>query len=133
MHSTTTTLLLLTTVFATLALAAPTLRRDDQKYYGISLYINVHPLPDTPLNEPAPMELNVLNSNFAAGNGTLASQISFDPGVHFNIPDLDRVECRAYKDAHGTVPGSVPFTAKMPAVLSATGVERVGSVLCYVT
>jgi hypothetical protein len=48
-------------------------------------------------------------------------------------PDLDinRIECRTYKDAEGFAIGSAPFTVKNPARLS-TNVVDVTSVLCYV-
>ena len=113
----------LVAVLAALASAAPIAK----KYYGISLNVNVSPAGQTPVLEPAPIQINKLTSLHQAK----ASELRFDLGVHINV-DINSVECRAYKDVAGTVPGSAPFTAKKPAYLS-TNLGEVGSVLCYIT
>jgi hypothetical protein len=42
----------------------------------------------------------------------------------------DDVECRAYKDVAGYIPGSLPFSGSTRADL-ATNTVTVGSILCY--
>jgi hypothetical protein len=61
--------------------------------------------------------------------GIRASAISITSAT----PDLDvnTIECRAYQDADGVVPGSAPFTVKNPALLS-TQIVNESAVLCYV-
>ena len=46
--------------------------------------------------------------------------------------DINAIECRAYKDTAGVVPGSATFTVHKPALIS-TNLATIGSVLCYVT
>jgi len=53
-----------------------------------------------------------------------------DPDSGVNV-DANAVECRAYRDRKGLVPGSAPFTVEEPARIS-TNIATEGSVLCYV-
>ncbi|TVY57289.1 hypothetical protein LCER1_G004203, partial [Lachnellula cervina] len=74
-------------------------------------------------------QLTLLN----AGQPLSASSIAFSnstsaPASTINI---NSVQCRAYKDAEGVVPGSAPFNSTAPALLS-TNIVSVSSVLCYV-
>lgn len=119
---------LLATFLAALAAAAPStsLETRQSKYYGISLHVDTNPAGQPETASPAPIEINKLTSL----GGVSASKLSFDTGVAINV-DINSIECRAYKDADGVVPGSAPFTAKQPALLS-TNLVEVGSVLCYV-
>ncbi|KAH9822094.1 extracellular protein 59-1 [Teratosphaeria destructans] len=121
---------IVTIALATLAFAAPTSLQNkrDTRYHGVSINVNAAPLGQTPVLEPAPCEINVLTS---LGNNTQASELIFDRGVAVNV-NLASVECRAYKDNAGLIPGSAPFTNASKAVLS-TEVVTVGSILCYVT
>lgn len=121
---------LLTAVLATLAAAAPAtnnLAARDDTYYGVSLRVRTTDAFTKPaVYGPAPIEINKLTS---LGNVS-ASELSFDPSIAINV-DIDQIECRAYKDAAGVIPGSAPFNVKTPAELS-TNLVEVGSVLCYV-
>ncbi|CAK4031880.1 Hypothetical predicted protein [Lecanosticta acicola] len=115
--------------FAALAAAAPdaghAAKRDT--YYGIGLRVKITAaFTQPPEYSPAPVEINKLTS---FGN-TSCTEISFDSGVHPNV-DVDSVECRAYKDEAGVIPGSAPFTNKQPAELG-TNLVEIGSVLCYI-
>lgn len=112
---------------AALVVAAPTSLKRQSKYYGISINVNAVPSGQPAVYEPAPVEINKLTS---LGNNTSASELVFDHGVAINV-DLDKVECRAYKDQDGVVPGSAPFTNARPAELS-TNLVAVGSILCYI-
>jgi len=47
------------------------------------------------------------------------------------IPE-DRIECRAYQDTKGLLPGSLPFSGGNPAYI-ATNPEAIGGILCYPT
>lgn len=132
LHRTTTakmyTSTLLTTILATLAAAAPSNPPNTRRatYHGVSLSLRITDAFTQPAEyEPAPVEINVLTN---LGN-TSASEIKFD-GSSSNV-DINSVECRAYKDAEGQIPGSAPFTLKSPAELS-TNLVEVGSVLCYI-
>ncbi|KAF2164482.1 hypothetical protein M409DRAFT_25360 [Zasmidium cellare ATCC 36951] len=120
----------LTTILAALASAAPTtsnLAARDDTYYGVGLTIKTtDAFTQPPVYEPAPVEISVLTS---LGNVS-ASEIKFDVPVASHV-DVNQVECRAYKDDAGVVPGSAPFNAKTPAELS-TNLVTVASVLCYV-
>ena len=140
---------LLAVVFASLAAAAPASEKRAKKYHGISLNgktsdeltirssnnctsvdnltVNAAPAGSPPIYEPAPIEINKLTSLHKAE----ASELIFDSGVAINV-DINKVECRAYKDVLGLVPGSAPFTNAQPAELSTSFVE-IGSVLCYIT
>lgn len=97
------------------------------KYYGVGLEFEMHfPSPDNrPYYEPSPVEINQLTQINATG----VYSISLDKTAS-NV-NIDQVECRAYKDADGVVPGSAPFSKAHPALVSTTGVE-IGSVLCYI-
>ena len=101
-------------------------KRDDAVYHGISLHINTNTIGEPRTAEPAPVELDVLT----VLTGVSASELSFDTTVAINV-DISKVECRAFKDAEGLVPGSAPFNYKHAAELS-TNLVELGSVLCYV-
>lgn len=122
----TSTLFTLLAASASLVAAAPAVAKRDSTYHGISLHVNTNPAGQPKTASPAPVEINVLTSL----NGVSASELSFDMGVEINV-DIATVECRAFKDAEGVVPGSAPFNYKTPAELS-TNLVEVGSVLCYV-
>lgn len=120
----------LTTLLAALATAAPAtnINARDDTYYGIGISIRTtDAFTQPPVYEPSPVQLNVLTTLYK----TSASEIKFDIGATTSNVDVNSVECRAYKDAAGVVPGSAPFTAKTPAELS-TNLVEVGSVLCYI-
>lgn len=125
MHTTT----LLTTLFAVLTAAGPIIPRQSNEsstYYGVGLEFQLRFPDGTPYYEPSPVELNQLTQVPVSG----LYQISLDPKAS-NV-DVDAVECRAYRDAAGVVPGSAPFSREHPALISTTG-GSVASVLCYVT
>ncbi|KAK4499516.1 hypothetical protein PRZ48_010031 [Zasmidium cellare] len=119
----------LATILAAVASAAPAsnLAARDDTYYGIGLTIKTtDAFTQPPVYEPAPVEINKLTS---LGNVS-ASEIKFDIPTASHV-DVNQIECRAYKDAAGVVPGSAPFNAKTPAELS-TNLVEIGSVLCYI-
>ncbi|PMD43302.1 hypothetical protein L207DRAFT_631420 [Hyaloscypha variabilis F] len=60
-----------------------------------------------------------------------ASKLTIDPLSSPTNVDLNAVECRAYKDAEGMLPGSAAFTVGKPALLS-TNLVDVGSMICYI-
>ncbi|TVY39508.1 hypothetical protein LSUB1_G005469, partial [Lachnellula subtilissima] len=72
-------------------------------------------------------QLTLLN----AGQALSASSIAFSNSTSTPTIDINSVQCRAYKDAAGVQPGSAPFNATEPALLS-TNLVDVSSVLCYV-
>jgi hypothetical protein len=109
--------------FALLASATP-IKRDT--YYGVGVQFQKKFADGTPYYEPSPIEMNKLTQINTDG----VYQISLDKQAS-NL-DVNSIECRAYKDADGVVPGSAPFTKANPALLSTNGVH-VGSILCYVT
>jgi len=117
-------------MLAALSAAAPAAapKRASTPHYDVTLQVRL----DAPVNggpavyESKPVAINLLTS---FGNGTSASQIRITNATNVNI---DRVECRAFKDAAGVVPGSAAFTKADFAFLS-TNVVSIESVLCYVT
>lgn len=122
---------LLAGLLATLASAAPSLhltaRQEDSVYHGVSLRIRTtDAFTQPPVYEPAPVEIAKLTS---LGNVS-CSEISLDPNIAINVP-IKQVECRAYKDMDGVVPGSAKFNVDTPAELT-TNLVEIGSVLCYV-
>ncbi|KAI9686888.1 MAG: hypothetical protein M1822_002641 [Bathelium mastoideum] len=117
----------LLSLLAALTTAAPT-KRDT--YYGVGLELHLQENGKT-IAEPAPVQLNTLTALGDAQYPATAYEIVFD-GSASNI-DVNSVECRAYKDAAGVVPGSAPFTKANPAELATpNNPVEVGSVLCYV-
>ncbi|KAI9052308.1 hypothetical protein LZ554_003662 [Drepanopeziza brunnea f. sp. 'monogermtubi'] len=111
-----------------LTLAAP--RRRDT-YYGVSLELQTSSGTDpNHVFGPAPVELNKLTA-LGGAEGVSVSRILIDANVHPNIPDINQVECRGYKDAAGITPGTAPFSVASPAEVS-TNLATVSSVLCYV-
>lgn len=113
-------------VSITLASGAPTKRHSaDGKYHGIGLALVTSPAGQLKVTSPAPVEIDFLTSL----SNTSCYSIEFQ-SVHSNV-DITEVECRAYKDESGQIPGSAPFNHKSPAYLSTNPVE-IGSVLCYV-
>jgi len=118
---------LLATAFAALAVAAPaTLKRAATTTYSISINVKTTGLGQTAAYKTVVVPINVLTSL-----NIEATEIIFVAGSAVGV-DIDSIECRAYKDAAGVVPGSAPFTDATPAQLS-TNLVEVGSVLCYVT
>ncbi|KAJ9622251.1 hypothetical protein H2203_006469 [Taxawa tesnikishii (nom. ined.)] len=134
MHSTS---IVFGAVLATLAAAMPAPFAVDPRstgdspsgtYYsvGLSGKVSSGMTPDAQATwEPIPAQLNTLIQvpNFSC------SALRFD-GTASNI-DYNTVECRAFKDADGVVPGSAPFTASNPAELS-TNLVEINSIICYV-
>ncbi|CAL3965723.1 hypothetical protein PZA11_002601 [Diplocarpon coronariae] len=111
-----------------LAIAAP---RPRNTYYGLSLKIQTSSGMDPDrVFEPAPVELNKL-THLGGVNGVSVSKIIIDANIHSNIPSINLVECRAYKDDAGTQPGSAVFSVETPAQIS-TNLGTVSSVLCYI-
>lgn len=107
---------------AALAIAAPT-----EKYHGVSLRVRTTDASTAPaVYSPAPVEINHLTSL----HGVHASQISFD-GIAPNV-DINKVECRAYRDVEGLVPLGGPFTNEGPGEVGRGALVEVGSVICYV-
>jgi hypothetical protein len=114
---------LLASASAITAFATPIKR---ETYYGVGVHFELKFADGTPYYEPSPIEINKLTQINATG----VYSIGLDKTAS-NV-NVDSIECRAYKDAAGVVPGSAPFTKANPALLSTTRVE-VGSILCYVT
>ncbi|KAK2628465.1 hypothetical protein QTJ16_001568 [Diplocarpon rosae] len=99
-------------------------------YYGLSLELQTSSGNDpNHVFGPAPVELNRL-SHLGGANGVSVSKIIIDANVHPNIPNVNLVECRAYKDNAGTQPGSAVFSVKTPAEIS-TNLDTVSSVLYH--
>ncbi|KAI9709689.1 MAG: hypothetical protein M1820_003091 [Bogoriella megaspora] len=122
-------LTLLTTLLAAAASAAPTTVKR-QQYYGISLSFHQEVNGEV-IAEPAPVEINTLTRIYDA----TAFEIVFD-GSYSGLTEaqFNAVECRAYKDAEGLVPGSATFSAKNPAELATpNNPVEINAVLCYVT
>jgi len=121
---------ILTLALAALTTALPTQKRQaDDKYYGVSLYAHNTFTSGQEYTSPIPIEINKLTQT----TNMSTFKLSFDKGVHINV-DINAIECRAYKDAAGVVPGSAPFTVDSPALLSTPGNPVVvNSILCYVT
>jgi hypothetical protein len=107
--------------------ASPLSKRDDT-FYEVGLAFYTEQVNGVPVSEPSPVQMNKL----AVTPDLTAYEIHFD-GSSSNV-DINKVECRAYKDAAGVVPGSAPFTLASPALLATpNNPVVVGSVLCYVT
>ncbi|KAK5137742.1 hypothetical protein LTR08_007313 [Meristemomyces frigidus] len=123
MHS--TTILASALSLASLAVAAPVTKRDT--YYGINLNFvtSASTSEYNPTYSSQPIELNVL-TQFAIS----VSAIEFDDNFSGTNIDLGKVECRAFKDAAGLIPASLPFDLYHSAALS-TNLVEVASVLCY--
>lgn len=98
----------------------------EDSYHGVGLALVTSPWGEPIAFSPAPVELNRLTDlhNFSC------YRIIVQKSVHPNV-DITKVECRAYKDAAGQIPGSAPFNYNRSADL-ATNIVQVGSVLCYV-
>ncbi|PBP17582.1 hypothetical protein BUE80_DR011663 [Diplocarpon rosae] len=115
-------------VTAGLTLAAPQTR---DIYYGLSLELQTSSgIDPNHVFAPAPVELNKL-THLGGANGVSVSKIIIDATIHPNLPNVNLVECRAYKDNAGTQPGSAVFSVKTPAAIS-TNLDTVSSVLCYI-
>ncbi|KAK4984922.1 hypothetical protein LTR66_008339 [Elasticomyces elasticus] len=125
MHST----IIISTFLAALAAAAPASeKRQDKIYHGISIQAQANSGMSTPpVYEPIPMEINVLNVFPVPAS---CSALLIQPRIAINV-DPAKVECRAFKDTEGLVPGSAPFSLKSPAHLS-TNLVDVNSILCYI-
>ncbi|KXL47485.1 hypothetical protein M433DRAFT_3277 [Acidomyces richmondensis BFW] len=116
-------------ILAAFSRAAPTLTKDNHKaYYGITVDINTSSLSQTPVHETVPVQINALTS---LGTSTFGSKLQIDSSSAQNVV-LSSVECRAFKDQAGVVPGSLPFTFSQLVQLS-TDAVRIQSVLCYIT
>lgn len=76
-----------------------------------------------------PIQVNKLALLDGEAGGLRASAINIT-SVTSDL-DINTIECRAYQDTDGVVPGSAPFTVKNPAMLS-TQIVNESSVLCYV-
>jgi hypothetical protein len=131
MHSSilTTSILALTS----LSLAAPLQARQVEKpYYGVSIGVITSPGMDANKTlEPAPVEINKLTRCHGdAGQGCSASELIVQNGTAANV-NIDSIECRAYKDFAGVVPGSAPFNVSSPALIS-TNLATISSILCYI-
>lgn len=68
---------------------------------------------------------------YLAHSTAAISKLAVQSGSGTDGVNADDVECRMYKDAHGTQPGSAPFNTKTPAYVSTNAVS-IGSILCYV-
>ncbi|KUJ20023.1 uncharacterized protein LY89DRAFT_468805 [Mollisia scopiformis] len=115
---------------ASIAAASPT-RRDT--YYAVSVNVITSPgLDPNKVSEPAPIAINQLTAINcdSTGTGCASSELILDPSIAINV-DINTVECRAYKDAAGVEPGSLPFNVSTPAELS-TNLGSISSILCYI-
>lgn len=111
------------TIFFTLAATASSpINPGDSGYHGVFIYTNTAP------HEPVPVEIYKLTS---LGNEIYATELIFDHNVAINV-DINSVECRAYRDEAGVMPGSAPFTNRQPAKLS-TNLVHIQSIICYIT
>jgi hypothetical protein len=130
MHSTTIITALLASM-ATLTLSAPVPR---DTYYGVSINAVVSPgLSPQKVEEPIPVQINTLTPCYGSSDqstGCSVSALILDPSVAINV-DINAVECRAYKDFAGTVPGSAPFNVSREADIS-TNLDTISSILCYI-
>jgi hypothetical protein len=132
MHSST----IISSLFAIigLACAAPLTqaRQVEVPYYGVSIgVITSDGLDPTKVLEPAPVEINKLTPCHGGNNeGCSVSELIVQNGTASNV-DIDSIECRAYKDFAGVVPGSAPFNVSHPALVS-TNLATISSILCYI-
>lgn len=115
-------------LLATLSFAAPTPQETPTDVFHEVGLRCVFETPASPVTgDPIPGQLNTLIET----PGMTCYEIEFD-GSSANV-DINSVECRAYKDADGVIPGSAPFTLASPALLSTPGNEvEINSLLCYV-
>ncbi|KAF1819040.1 uncharacterized protein K489DRAFT_412976 [Dissoconium aciculare CBS 342.82] len=128
------TSILLTAAFAILsATASPVERRAAavairDTYHGIDIMIRGGTPPGPEYIQQLRVELNQLTSI----DHDDVFEISFnqDDSTASNIADINKVECRAYKDAAGVVSAGAPFTKAKPTHISDYG-ATVSSVLCY--
>ncbi|KAK4984372.1 hypothetical protein LTR50_006627 [Elasticomyces elasticus] len=120
---------MISTFLAALAAAAPaSQKRHGGPLHSISINGQANSGMSTPpVYEPIPMEFNVLNVLPVPFS---CSALLIDAGSAVNV-DAAKVECRAFKDTAGLVPGSAPFSLKSPAYLS-TNLVDVNSILCYI-
>jgi hypothetical protein len=96
---------------------------------GLTIELNNHALLSGPaVNTSFPVAINHLK---VLPNNTEGSELAFKPNSAVGGIDITAVECHAYKDAEGLVPGSLAFNSTKPALLS-TNIVSIGSVLCYV-
>jgi hypothetical protein len=100
--------------------------------YGVSLVAVTSPGTEpNKVTSPIPIEINKLSQIYGDNNqGLSVSELIIQPGTAYNV-DEDAIECRAYKDFAGVLPGSAAFTVSKPALIS-TNLATVGSILCYI-
>ena len=123
---------LLTLLAATTAAPTTTLPLHQTQYYGVSIGIIVSPgLSPNKTLEPAPVPINVLTACYGTASqdvGCSVSELIVQNGTASGV-DIEMVECRAYKDFAGVVPGSAAFNVNSPALVS-TNLATVSSLLC---
>lgn len=104
------------------------------QYYGVSVAYVVSPgTSPQKVIEPGPIELNKLGvcyGNIAAGDCDV-SELAIQNGTASGGLNIIAIECRAYKDKSGVVPGSATFRLGKPALIS-TNLATIGGILCYV-
>jgi hypothetical protein len=132
MHPSNIIVSLLTIAIASPATATPILTIPQDTYYGVSINVIISPgLDANKTFEPAPVQLNTITACGDSDDPCSASELILDPDVATNGLDINTIECRAYKDFDGTLPGSAPFNITSPALLS-TNLVTISSFLCYV-
>jgi hypothetical protein len=124
-------LLTLTSLISATPTPAPASR---DQYYGISVAYVVSPgTSPQKVIKPGPIELNklgVCQGNITAGECDV-SELAIQNSTASGGLNISAVECRAYKDKAGVVPGSATFRVGKPALIS-TNLVTIGGILCYV-
>lgn len=118
---------------AGLSFAAPLqAHQANTTYYGVSIgVITSSGMDPNKTLEPAPVEINKLTRCYGGdGQGCSASELIVQNGTASNV-NIDSIECRAYKDFAGVVPGSAPFNVSTPALIT-TNLATISSILCYI-
>lgn len=118
---------------ASLTSAAPRLlpRYSNGTYYGVSIAVVVSSgLEPNKVIEPMPVEINKYTL-CDGDNGCSVSELMIQNDTATGGLDVDSIECRAYKDTAGVIPGSAVFNATRPALIS-TNLATISGVLCYI-
>jgi hypothetical protein len=83
------------------------------------------------VEEIFPVQINILTACFENNTqGCSVSSLRLQPNSSTNVNE-NAIECRAYKDTAGVIPGSAPFNLTSPALIS-TNLATISTLLCYV-
>jgi hypothetical protein len=88
-------------------------------------------LDPTVVEEIFPVKINILTACFENNTqGCSVSSLHLQPNSSTNVNE-SAIECRAYQDTAGVIPGSAPFNLTSPALIS-TNLATISTILCYV-